>query len=422
MQKQKSLLMAAIAVTLACCLSAFADWEAIGPFGGPVGGIAIAPSNESIVYAAASPLINPASATICRSSDTAKTWEKRGAVPTACLSLAVSPLDPNVLFAGTNTGVCKSTDGGSTWTAYAVGGSDIYGLAVHPTIPSIVYAAGKMPYSAYTVMAFFKSTDAGVNWTAMPLHTVNNGAVQSLASDPTNPNTIYLGGYIQGTPNQSKVYKSTNGGSTFTDVSTGLSPSGYAVNGLKVHPTNPSVIYATNFYEGIYRTTDGGTNWTLVFTSAFFSCLGASPASPNTVYAGKDTLIYKSTNSGLSWFVPGTGYAGVYKVGRALAVSQALGTVLYTGDNRGVYKSTNSGSAWINSTHGMTLAHITNFANAPSVPWIMYTEFEGVGVHKTTNSGASWSLLPTPLECGLVCQFAIHNTNPDLVMGLEGSG
>jgi photosystem II stability/assembly factor-like uncharacterized protein len=233
---------------------------------------------------------------------------------------------------------------------------------------------------------------------------------------------LYLGGSIQGTPNQSKVYKSTNGGSTFSDVSTGLSATGYAVNSLQVHPTNSSIVYATNFYEGIYRTTNGGTSWTQVFTGIFFSCLGASPAAPNAVYAGKDTLIYKSTDSGASWFVPGTGYAGVYKVGRTLAVSRALGTVLYTGDNSGLFKSTNSGSAWIISTHGMTLARITNFANAPSAPWIIYTEFEGVGVHKTINSGADWLLLPTPLECGLICQFAVHNANPDLVMGLEGSG
>jgi photosystem II stability/assembly factor-like uncharacterized protein len=422
MQNQRSLFAAAAAVMLVLCSGAFADWEAIGPFGGPVGSIAIAPSIEGIVYAATSPLVNPASATICRSSDTAGTWEKRGTIPTACLSLVVSPLNANVLFAGTNTSVCKSTDGGSTWIAYSPGGSDIYGLAVHAAAPSIVYAAGKMTHGGYTVMAFFKSTDAGLSWTATPLHTVNNGAALSLAVDPASPNTVYIGGNIQGAPAQSKVYKSTNGGSTFTDVSSGFSSGGYAVNGLKVHPTNPGIVYATNFYEGIYRTTNGGASWSQVFTGTFFSCLGVTPALPNIVYAGKDTLVYKSTDSGASWFIPGTGYAGVYKLGRTLAVSQVLGTVLYTGDNRGVFKSTNSGSTWFASTHGMTLAHIANFTNAPSAPWVIYTEFEGVGVHKTTNSGVSWSLLPTPLECGLVCQFAIHNTNPNLVMGLEGSG
>jgi len=421
MKLKKSLFTVAVMVLLALSSGAFADWEAVGPFGGPVGNVVIAPSNESVVYAATSPLINPVS-TICRSADSARNWEKRGTLPSACLSLAVSPLDPNLLYAGINAGICKSTDGGSTWTAYNVGGSDIYGLAVHPTTPSIVYAAGKMTYGIYAVMAFFKSTDAGLNWTPTPLHTVNNGAAQSLVLDPANPNTVYIGGNIQGTPNLSKVFKSTNGGSTFADISSGLSANGYAVNGLMVHPTNSSIIYSTNFYDGVYRTTNGGTSWIIALSGAFFACLGASPTAPNTIYAGKDTLIYKSTDSGASWFVPGTGYGGAYKLGRTLAVSRSQGTILYTGDNHGVFKSTNSGSLWIISTHGMTLARITNFANAPSAPWVIYTEFEGVGVHKTINSGADWLLLPTPLECGLICQFAVHNANPDLVMGLEGSG
>ncbi len=422
MQIKNTWFTAAISLIIVCHSLAYADWESIGPYGGPVGCMALAPSNDAIVYAATSPMLNPSNAGICQSLDTAKTWAKKGNFAGTCLSLAVSPSDPNLLIAGDRTGIFRSTDAGGTWTAYSVGGTEIYGLEFHPTTPSIVYAAGKMPYSSYTVMAFFKSTNSGLNWTATPLHTVNNGTALSLAVDRTNPNTVYIGGNISGSPNITKVYKTTNGGTSFTDVSNGFSALGYPVNALKVHPTNPNIVYSTNFYEGIYRTTNGGTNWALVFSGIFFTNLAASPASPNTAYAGKDTLIYKTTNGGATWFIAGTGYGGVYKLPRSLVAGQSMGNLLYTGDNVGVSKSLNGGASWTLSNNGMTLAHITNFLNAPSAPWILYTEFEGVGVHKTTNSGIDWSLLPTPLACGIICQFAVHNANPNFVMGLEGTG
>jgi len=412
-----------MSLTIALCVPAYAEWVAIGPFGGPIGAIAVAQSNENIVYAATSSMFSATSVRILRSLDGTSTWSKQGSFNGACLSLAVDPVNPEILYAGTNTGILRSTNGGAAWSPCPASGTEFYGIMVHSTTPSIVFAAGKMTYGSYGVMALFKSTDAGLTWLGTPLHTVNNGGSYSMAGDPTYPNTFYIGGIIQGTPNTAKVFKTTNAGTSFTDISAGLSPGGYMINGLAVHHSNPDVLYASTFYEGVFRTTNGGTNWTLVHSGAFSTVLTTTHASSAVVYVGKDTTIFKSTDSGTSWFVPGHGYGGVYKLrGRALVASQNSASLVYTGDNRGVFISTNAGSMWSASNQGMTLANITNFKNAPFSPNVIYTEFTGVGVHKTTNSGDDWQLLPTPLDCGSICQFAVSNTDPNVTLGFEGLG
>lgn len=415
----KSLLLLTLIVF---CAPVFGDWEAIGPYGGPIGVVAAAPSGDTILYAATSTMFSATSARILRSCDGAVTWIKQGSINGTCLCLAVDPVNPDILYAGSNAGVIKSTDAGGTWTSCPVPGTYIYGLQVHSGSPSIVYAAGTMTCGSYSVMAFFKSTDAGLTWAGTPLHTVNNGGAYSLAGDPTNPNTVYIGGIIQGTPNTAKVYKTTNAGASFNDISGGISPGGYMINAMAVHHSNPNIIYATTFYEGLFRTTNAGTNWTLVLSGSFSSSLATTHAAPAVAYCGRDTLIYKSTDSGTSWFVPGSGYGGVYKLGRALTAVQTSASVVYTGANRGVFKTTNAGTVWTAASQGMTLANISNFANAPSSPNIIYTEFAGVGVHRTTNCGGNWQLLPTPLDCGSICQFAVSNTDPNLAFGFEGLG
>jgi hypothetical protein len=147
-----------------------------------------------------------------------------------------------------------------------------------------------------------------------------------------------------------------------------------------------------------------------------------TPAATNIVYAGGDTLILKSTNSGVSWFNAGSGYGGAYKLGRTLCASQVSSTLVCTADSKGFFRSTNGGTSWVESNHGIVISPIATFGVAPSSPSTIYTEYEGVGVYKTTDNGSAWLLLPTPLDCGLICEFAVHNTNPNIVLGLEGTG
>jgi len=403
------------------CLVAvcFGVWEAIGPFGGPLGAIAVARSNESIVYAAS--YKDPS--TIVRSTDGGANWIVLDTLNHYIYDIAVDPTDPQIVYVASYQCIYKSTNGGSSWTTIPLSNDYIQEIEVSPTSSSTVYAVGRTPYSSYTVMAFFKSTNSGVSWSTTPLHTVYNGGALCIALSPSSPNTLYIGGYYYNSPsNYPKVYKSTNSGSNFSDVSTGFSTAGNNVNSIAVHPTNPNYVYATTFYDGIYRTTNGGSSWAMVHSDYFMSSIVTTEASPTVVFAGRDTAIFKSTNSGASWFVPGSGHGGVYKMSRTLAASQNQESVVFTADNQGCFKTTNGGTTWFDSNYGMALAHITSFTAAPSLPSIIYTEFEEACTFKTTDCGTTWVTLPATLECGSICEFAIDYTNPDRVLALEGTG
>ena len=407
-----------IFVSLAMIFPVYGAWVSIGPFGGPLRCVTLAPSNEQIIYT--NSYSNPT--LIYRSDNGSTSWYEQGSIADNIYSFAVDPSNPDIAYAGGNMYVHKTTDSGLTWNSYSVSSGYIYSLVIHPGTPTTIYGAGRILSGSYYVMAFLKSTNGGLNWSVAPLHATYNGSAYCVAVDNTNPNNIYIGGYYYNAGYYPKIYRSTDNGSTFTDVSTGISPSCMYIYSLAVHPADSSIAYAGSYYGDIYRTTNSGGSWSIVNSGNFVSRIVTSQAEPNTAYAGTDTIIFKTTNAGATWFQTGSGYGGHYKYSRDLAASQNQGSVVYTADNIGIFKTTNSGNTWFDSNYGMTMASITNFAIAPSAPSVIYTEFEGVGVFKTTDSGEDWSLLPTPLECGTICEFAVHNSDPDIVYGLEGMG
>jgi photosystem II stability/assembly factor-like uncharacterized protein len=109
------------------------------------------------------------------------------------------------------------------------------------------------------------------------------------------------------------------------------------------------------------------------------------------VYAGKDTVIYKSTNSGTTWFQTASGYGGLYKLTRKIIASPSSSTIVYTTDALGFYKTTNAGTSWFESNYGLNTGVIPCFSLAPSLNSTIYAEYAGVGVYKTTDSGTTWT-------------------------------
>jgi len=400
--------------------TAFADWEAIGPYGGPLTCVGVAPSNENILYVTT--YANPSE--IFRSTDGGASWSKRSELSSYIYCFAVDSDDPDVAYAGGNRVIYKTTDGGSTWSMDSVANSNgyIYGIVVHPTSPNTVFAAGSAPSGTYTVMAFFKSTDGGATWSTKLLHTAYYGYSYCLTLDSSQPDNIYVGGYYYNSGYYPKVYKSTDGGVNFSDASTGIPSGVMMIYSLAVHPTNSNIVYAGTYYGGVYRSLDGGSSWSYVTDGQFVSALATTSVEPNVVYAGTDTLIYKSTDAGASWNLCGAGYGGMYKYSRDLAAGQQTAGIVYNVDNLGCTKSTDGGASWFPSNYGMTLAHIASFTAAPSDPSVIYTEFEEVCIFKTTNSGDDWSMLPGALDCGSICEFAVDYTDPAVVLALEGAG
>ncbi len=390
-------------------------WESIGPYGGPIYTFGPAPSDDSLIYIAtySSP------ATILRTTDQGNSWVKRGKIEGYVFSLAVSPNNPDVLYAGGYQKIARSTDGGMSWSEIQIGGNYIYDIIINPKDPSILYAVSTQEVGLYNYIALLKSTDGGTTWRIKVVNDTNRGIGYSLALDPADPGTIYVGGGIYTTTSIPALYKSTDGGGSFFDASAGIDSGNY-VYALAIHPETPETLYAGTFYGYIYRSIDGGGSWNRVYHGSLLSSLTTSPCEPDAVYAGADTIIYKSTDAGATWFEVGTGYGKFYKSYRDLFTSRNIPGVLLTCDYEGCFKSTDGGGHWAEINQGINISFIYTIGISPHDPATLYTEYNAI--YKSTNNGSDWQKLPTPLDCGNLCAFAFHNSDPDIILTLEGKG
>jgi hypothetical protein len=177
---------------------------------------------------------------------------------------------------------------------------------------------------------------------------------------------------------------------------------------MAIHPTNPKIIYVGSPGElghegcGIWKTTDGGTTWTPVgdgLPTLAVAAIAIDPTSPSRVYiATADHGVFRSDDAGQSW----TNVSGPQKVRTntrdgdrtALLINPASPNVMYLTTDDGVLRSTDGGHTWPPS---LNLGRPTNLVMDTLNPDILYAGILGQGVYKTVNGGAqlntpSWKL------------------------------
>ncbi|MFO0267053.1 MAG: WD40/YVTN/BNR-like repeat-containing protein, partial [Cyclobacteriaceae bacterium] len=307
------------------------SWRMIGPFraGRTVGAVGV-PSQPSVFYMGVN------NGGVWKTDDYGRTWhpifdrESPGSVG----DIAVSPSNPNIVYVGTGEGlhrpdlaigegIFKSTDGGITWQHVGLKDVQQVGrLVVHPTNSDIVFVAGLgHPYGANEERGVFRTTDGGKTWTKVLYLNANTGAIQ-VELDPNNANTVYAdlwehreGPWENGSfsgPN-SGLYKSTDGGSTWRKLTTGLptGEQGLGRIGIAIAPGNSQRLYATvdaRQLSGIYRSEDGGESWQRVSTDgrvfgrgSDFAELKVHPKNPDVVFSA-NVASYKSLDGGKTWF------------------------------------------------------------------------------------------------------------------------
>jgi len=256
----------------------------IGPFrGGRVVAVAGVPSEPNVYYFGAS------GGGIWKTTDSGASWVpvSDGQLQTASVgALAVAESDPNTVYAGmgeacirgnvmNGDGVYKSVDAGKTWRN--VGLRDTYHIGavlVHPRNPDIVYVAalGHL-WGPNQERGVYRSTDGGQTWTQVLTRGTTAGAID-LAMDPSNPRVLYAAFWEasrkpwrldSGGPN-SGIWKSTDGGDHWTDISKapGLPRGVMGRIGITVSPANPERLWAIVEAAdgGVFRSDNGGRNWT----------------------------------------------------------------------------------------------------------------------------------------------------------------
>ncbi|MFN0156798.1 MAG: T9SS type A sorting domain-containing protein [Bacteroidota bacterium] len=414
------------------------------------------PANPNLIYAAGSG--------IHRTTDGGATWiQVNGGT---FRDMEFKPDNPSVLYAsGTTSAVFRSTNGGDSWSQInngMTGGGGRTALGVSPANPDYVYALVSNA-STSGFLGFYRSTNAGDSWSlranspnllGWEIDGSDNGGQGwydlGLAVSPTNADEVYLGGVNQ--------WKSTDGGAAWTIISmwygTGVVAEVHADQHDLWFVPGTNTLYSAND-GGIYRTTDGGTNWQWLGNGlriTQFYRFGTSATNPSIIIAGAQDNGTKAVNAGNWWdALGGDGmeaivdysnenimYGSLYygdirksfnggfsftpitngiTEGGAWVTPYVMDPMdpntLYAGFNN-LWKTVNGGSTWerISQFGGGTL---TILAVAPSDPNVIYAG-RSSGLFRTTDGGATnWSPISSPSGAGALTYLAVHPTNPNLI-------
>src|SRR5688572_5553366 len=200
-------------------------------------------------------------------------------------AIALDPKNSSIVWVGTGEynsqrsvgygdGVYRSEDGGRSWRNMGLKTSEHIGrIIIDPRDSNVVFVAAQGPlWSPGGERGLYKTTDGGKTWKAVIKISENTG-VTEVVMDPSNPDTMYAAAWqrrrhfytlVNGGP-ESALYKSTDGGETWTKLRSGLPPGDLGRIGLDVSPVNPNVVYATveasGNLSGIFRSNDRGATW-----------------------------------------------------------------------------------------------------------------------------------------------------------------
>jgi photosystem II stability/assembly factor-like uncharacterized protein len=248
---------------------------------GRIADIAVHPEDYSVWYVAVG------SGGVWKTVNAGTTWtpvfDDEVSYSIGCVTL--DPSNPHVVWVGTGEdvggrhvgfgdGLYRSRDGGAHWESRGLKDSQhITGIIVHPEEPDTLWVAAQGSlWAKGGERGVFKTTDAGETWTKVLGGGEWTGAA-SLVIDPRDPDVLYaatwqhhrtVAAYMGGGP-ETGIYRTTDGGETWEELTEGLPEGNMAKIGLAISPQDPDVIYAAielNRREGgVYRSTDRGASW-----------------------------------------------------------------------------------------------------------------------------------------------------------------
>jgi len=299
-------------------------------------------------------------------------------------ALAVAPSDPNIVWVGTGErnslrsnqwgdGVYRSTDGGRTWRHMGLTETRETGrIVVHPEDPGLVYVAalGHL-WGPNPERGVYRTRDGGETWEQILFVDDTTGFVD-LKMDPENPDILYAaawhrlrwgGGRMEGAGAGSGIYRSMDGGDTWTrltDGERGLPASHMGRIGLSISRSRPETVYAViqvsrstwdasiSTHGGVFRSDDRGETWRRVHDISavpdyYYNELWVDPQNPDRVWAGA-TFMARSDDGGTT-FEPQR-WRGVHVDHHALWIDPDDTDHLVLGNDGGVYISWDGGRTW----------------------------------------------------------------------------
>ena len=407
-------------------------------------------------------------------------------------SLAVAPSNDNIVYGGTGeghlsgdsyfgNGILKSTDGGTTWTH--VPGDYFRGVAVSrivvdPASANHLYAAvlrgrggaRRVTPPVHSRFGIWESNDGGVTWTLLKEATEANGATD-IEMDPQNTSILYASFWGDA------MYKSTNGGATWTPIMTGIpgTAAEHLANGTRfsmaiAHPAGQgTTLYAgfdwiagTHKPARVFKSTDGGASWTMLPAGAagvdnvedyctaqcsYDNIIETAPDNPNVVYAGGSFDypngtggMYRSDDGGTTWTDLGYDQHPDFQV---FAFDPRDSNKIVYGSDGGVWYSANRGGRLagpssprsdvnfvslngrvepptgtaVTVRSGLQAGQFTSIATVPQLPARVWGGTQDNGTLRRSTASASWFDIPS----GDGGQVQVDPTIDDFDPGTPGS-
>ncbi|MBX7043025.1 MAG: T9SS type A sorting domain-containing protein [Ignavibacteria bacterium] len=349
-------------------------WQFAGPSNieGRVTAVAIHPQNHQIVY------IGTANGGLWKSTNFCQTWVSvfDNQNTSSIGAIAIDPSNGNVIYCGTGeanslrsyypgTGIYKSTDAGAAWTLLGLDSSYSFGrIAIDPANTQIIYAAALgSTRRKNDQRGIYRSSNGGASWERKLFIADSVGAID-VAVDPSNPSKVIAAmwerqrreDYIKYGGRNSGIYISTNSGNNWSQPGGGFPVNDVNLGriSLDISKSNPQVIYAltaatSGSARALYKTTNGGTNWTQASATAapsssyawFNRICKVSPVNPDKVFAGGLEL-HLSTNGGTALPTVATSHVDQH----AVDFAPSNPDFIVAGNDGGIDYSTNGGLTW----------------------------------------------------------------------------
>jgi photosystem II stability/assembly factor-like uncharacterized protein len=312
-----------------------------------------------------------------------RTWHRtvRGLVASSVRTVAVAAGDAAVLWAGTDSlGLFRSPNGGRVWRRAPIPELDgeLRDIAMDPTSPGTVYVLA----SSQTTPGFrlFKTADSGATWSR--LFPPPFSSPVGVKVDPRT-GAVWLFGY--------GLERSTDGGATWTAAS-GIEGANL-IQDVTFDPSSPQTLYASGLWSSgsrfqpnearLYRSVDGGATWSrsdagLVRPGAAQKVV-VSPANPRVIYVAVGGKLLRSTDATVSW----QGVADAPGQGLISDLLVSPDGTLYAAANTGVYSSPD-GLFWTPLNEGLASLSVNDLELDPDDPGTLYAATENGGVEIRT--------------------------------------
>jgi photosystem II stability/assembly factor-like uncharacterized protein len=427
-------------------LSQSLHWRMIGPHrGGRTVGAAYVPGKPNVYF------IGVNNGGVWKTSDYGRTWEPIfDDQPTGSIgALAVAPSNPDVIYVGSGEGLqrpdlsvgdgmFKSTDGGRTWRNCGLNDAQQIGsVLVDPLDPDRIFVAVLgHPYGANKERGVFRSLNGGTTWQNVLSKDENTGAI-ALAFDPTNSRVVYAdlwsarlapweNGWWQG--KTSGLYKSTDGGTSWRHLTTGLPTAEQGVGriGFCIAQSDPSRLYATvDAWErgGIYRSDDAGETWRLINNDPRlwgrgddFAEIDADPRDENRVFVA-NVGVHASTDAAQTWsnFKGAPGGDDYH----TLLINPEHPEIMLLASDQGAVISVNGGQTW-SSWYNQPTAQFYHVSTDNAFPYNVYggqQESGSVGIASRGSDGQITFREWHPVGADEYAYVAPDPLDPDIIYG-----